>query len=217
MLEQTRRMFKLWRRVRDGTLLKSGDAMPDGPIRTEIERLLEEAAGSPCTRTGKAQALLKYRDALWTFVDVEGVAPTNNEAERALRHAVILRKLSFKTQSDRGSRFVERMLSAVDTLRKRERDVMGFLMDALAAKDTSLRRRRCCPSRRDPVERLPPEPVFHAATGPTEEPLPMLADGPIPKSRSTWASSACKSHPMRRARADCLRASRRASHRRPER
>ena len=108
------------------------------PIRAEIERLLDEASESPCTRTqGKAKALLKYRTALWTFVDVEGIPPTNNEAERALRHAVILRKLSFGTQSDRGSRFIERMLSAVDTLRKQDRDAMDFIMDALAAKVTT--------------------------------------------------------------------------------
>jgi len=138
LLEQTREMFKMWRRVRDGTLQHRTFKRRMVPIRAEIERLLDEAADSPCTRTqGKAKALLKYRSALWTFVDVEGVPPTNNEAERALRHAVILRKLSFGTQSDRGSRFIERMLSAVDTLRKQDRDVMDFLMDALDAKATT--------------------------------------------------------------------------------
>ena len=71
------------------------------------------------------------------WIAARGVPPTNNEAERALRHAVILRKLSFGTQSDRGSRFIERMLSAVDTLRKQDRDVMDFLMDALDAKATT--------------------------------------------------------------------------------
>ena len=137
LLEQTRKMFKLWRRVRDGTLRHRTFQRRMPPIRAEIERLLDEAAQSPCTRTqGKAKALLKYHGALWTFVDVEGIPPTNNEAERALRHAVILRKLSFGTQSDRGSHFIERMLSAVDTLRKQDRDVMDFLIDALAAKAT---------------------------------------------------------------------------------
>ena len=138
LLEQTREMFKLWRRVRDGTLQHRTFQRRMIPVRTENERLLDEAAQSACARTqGKAKALLKYRPALWTFVDVEGIPPTNNEAERALRHAVILRKLSFGTQSDRGSRFIERMLSAVDTLRKQDRDVMGFLMDALAANGTT--------------------------------------------------------------------------------
>ena len=77
-------MFKLWRRVRDGTLQHRTFKRRMVPIRTEIERLLDEAALSPCTRTqGKAKALLKYRDALWTFVDVEGIPPTNNEAYAA--------------------------------------------------------------------------------------------------------------------------------------
>jgi len=138
LLHQTREMFKLWKRVRDGTLQHRTFQRRMRPIREEIERLLEEAATSACTHTqGKAKAILKHRDALWTYVDVEGIEPTNNEAERALRHAVILRKLSFGTQSERGSRFIERMLSAVDTLRKQERDVLPFLMHALHAHRTT--------------------------------------------------------------------------------
>jgi len=46
--------------------------------------------------------------------------------------------LSFGTQSERGSRFIERMLSAVDTLRKQDRDVLGFLVDALHARSTDV-------------------------------------------------------------------------------
>jgi len=135
LLEQTRAMFVLVRRVRDGTLQHRTLQRQMKPIRIEIERLLRKAAASICAHTnGKAKALLKHRDSLWTFVDDPDIDPTNNEAERALRHAVILRKLSFGTQSDRGSRFIERMLSAVDTLRKQERDVLPFLIDALQAK-----------------------------------------------------------------------------------
>lgn len=137
LLAQTKKLFVLVRRVRDGTLQHRTLQRRMKPIRAEIERLLEEAAASPCVHTqGKAKAILKHRDALWTFVDDPQVEPTNNEAERALRHAVILRKLSFGTQSDRGSRFIERMLSAVDTLRKQDRDVLGFLMSALEAHAT---------------------------------------------------------------------------------
>lgn len=134
LLEQTKKMFVLVRRVRDGTLQHRTLQRRMKPIRAEIERLLEEAASSPCVHTqGKAKAILEHRDALWTFVDDPRIEPTNNEAERALRHAVILRKLSFGTQSKRGSRFIERMLSAVDTLRKQDRDVLDFLMAALQA------------------------------------------------------------------------------------
>ena len=51
----------------------------------------------------------------WTFVDVDGVEPTNNDAERALRHAAIWRKLSFGAPSESGNRFVETMLTAIET------------------------------------------------------------------------------------------------------
>jgi transposase len=137
LLEQTKKMFVLVRRVRDGTLQHATLQRRMEPIRAEIERLLEEAAMSPCVHTqGKAKAILEHRDALWTFVHDPAVEPTNNEAERALRHAVILRKLTFGTQSERGSRFIERMLSTVDTLRKQDRAVLGFLMDALHAEDS---------------------------------------------------------------------------------
>ena len=139
LLEQTKKMFVLVRRVRDGTLQHKTLQRRMKPIRAEIERLLEEAAASSCAHTqGKAKAILQNRDALWTFVDDPAIEPTNNAAERALRHAVILRKLSFGTQSDRGSRFIERMLSAVDTLRKQDRDVLPFLIDALQAKATDV-------------------------------------------------------------------------------
>jgi hypothetical protein len=78
--------------------------------------------------------LLKLEPALWTFVTVPGVEPTNNAAERALRRAVLWRRRSFGTQSAGGSRFVERVLTAVATLRQQDRDVLDYLTDlALAA------------------------------------------------------------------------------------
>ena len=64
---------------------------------------------------------------LWTFVRVEGVEPTNNDAERALRHGVIYRKLSGGTDSEAGSRFVERMLSVVATCRQQGINVLDYL------------------------------------------------------------------------------------------
>lgn len=72
------------------------------PIRVEIERLLEQAAASPCVHTqGKARAILDHRDALWTFVDDPTVEPTNNEAERALRHAAVSGSLCVTPSSTR--------------------------------------------------------------------------------------------------------------------
>ena len=71
---------------------------------------------------------------LGTFVRVEGVAPTHNHAERALRHGVIWRKTSYGTDGEPGSRFVERMLTVVATCRQRGRDVLGFLAACLRAR-----------------------------------------------------------------------------------
>ena len=66
-------------------------------------------------------------------MDVEGVGPTNNDAERALRHAVIWRKLSFGTQSDAGSRFVETMLTIIETCRQQHRNAFDYIATAVAA------------------------------------------------------------------------------------
>ena len=71
---------------------------------------------------------------LWRFAEVEGVAPDNNAAERALRHGVIWRKLSLGTASEAGSRFVERLLSVVETCRQRGRSVASYLTACFQAK-----------------------------------------------------------------------------------
>jgi transposase len=76
---------------------------------------------------------LKIESALWTFVDREGVEPTNNAAERALRRGVLWRRRSFGSQSQAGSRFVERILTAVTTLRQQHRDVLDYLTQACQA------------------------------------------------------------------------------------
>ena len=73
------------------------------------------------------------RDWPWTFVDEPGLEPTNNASERSLRHAVIWRKLSFGTQSERGSRFVERMLTVIETCRQQSRSAFEFLSTTIQA------------------------------------------------------------------------------------
>ena len=67
------------------------------------------------------------------FLRQEGVEPTNNAAERSLRHAVIWRKLSFGTQSANGSRFVETMLTVVETCRQQQRNAFEYLTRAVEA------------------------------------------------------------------------------------
>ena len=84
---------------------------------------------------GFCKGLWEHRQNLWTFVEVEGVEPTNNAAEQALRQVVIwVRKLSFGTQSSAGSRFVERMLTVVATCRRQKRNVFSWLVEAVEAR-----------------------------------------------------------------------------------
>ncbi len=82
---------------------------------------------------GQARAILKMEPALWTFVEVEGLEPTNNRAERALRPAVCLRKMSYGTHSQRGSQFIQRILTAVTSLKQQGRNVLEWLTEAMQA------------------------------------------------------------------------------------
>jgi transposase len=77
--------------------------------------------------------LLEGEEHLWTFLRVRGIEPTNNAAERALRHAVLWRKSSGGTASQWGSRFVERVLSAAATCRQQGRDVLEYLTGCFRA------------------------------------------------------------------------------------
>src|SRR5262249_10110285 len=75
--------------------------------------------------------LTKWWAALWTFARVEGVEPTNNVAERALRPAVLWRKSSFGCESEGGSRFAERLLTVAATCRQQGRPLLAFLVTAV--------------------------------------------------------------------------------------
>ena len=106
-MRPTKELFALWQKVRDGTISRHTFRQRMEPIRKQIEGYLLRGYFDARTH-GFCAELHAYRERLWTFVEVEGVEPTNNAAEQALRHAVIWRKLSFGTQSAAGSRFVER-------------------------------------------------------------------------------------------------------------
>ena len=128
LLDQTRRLFRQWTRCRDGTISHAGLKSSLGPTRRTVERLLLRGLRCRHPKTsGLCQELLHHRGWLWTFLDHDGIEPTNNASERALRHAVIWRKLSFGTQSASGSRFVETLLSVIETCRQQHRDVFGFV------------------------------------------------------------------------------------------
>ena len=138
LLTSVTQMFSLWHRVRDGTLSRGDFQVAMQPIQTRIGELLRQGAQLANEKTGRTCAkILKLDVALWTFVLVEGVEPTNNGAERALRRAVLWRRRSFCTQSADGSRFVERILTVVTTLRQQHRDVIEYLTEACAAANRS--------------------------------------------------------------------------------
>ena len=135
-LQLSRQVFAAWRSYQhehhDRDRLKAQIAL----IQTELRELLEQA--SPKTARNRwhrrfANNLLKVWPALWTFVTIEGIEPTNNPAERALRAPVIHRKISLGTQSDNGERFAERALSAASTCRQQHRSLFTYLNELLVA------------------------------------------------------------------------------------
>jgi transposase len=130
LMRPTKEVFVLWQKVRDGTLSRRAFRREMQPIRQRLESYLLRGYFEARTH-GFCKELWEHQEYLWTFVEVEGVEPTNNAAEQALRHAVIWRKLSFGTQSASGSRFVERLLSVIETCRRQDRDVFAWLVDAV--------------------------------------------------------------------------------------
>ena len=134
LLKQVKRLFTLWHKVRDGDLCRAQLQTALKPVRQKVKELLEAGARAGHKKTRNTCGnILKVERSLWAFVRAAGVEPTNNAAERALRRAVLWRRKSFGTQSAEGSRFVERILTAVATLRQQGRDVLAYLTDACRA------------------------------------------------------------------------------------
>jgi transposase len=132
----TKRLFKTWHAFCEhqdrGRLIREMK-----PIQDELRKLIEHAARKSMRNRQHrrfANNLLKLWPALWTFVTVNGVEPTNNAAERALRGPVISRKLSHGTQSDNGERFMERALSVSVTCRLQARSMFTYMRELLTAR-----------------------------------------------------------------------------------
>lgn len=137
------RMFKWWAWVEQGHRDRAWLMRKLPTLKRAVRAALEDGTRCGHAKTaGVCQEILGVFPALWTFVTVEGVEPTNNRAEQDLRPAVQMRKLSFGTDSARGSRFFERILTVVMTLRRQKR----ALLDWLAAAYEAFRLRRTQPS-----------------------------------------------------------------------
>jgi transposase len=133
-LSVERRVFELWHLFRGGGCRR--DLMDDAMVPLMFELLGILRSGLRCreSKTKRFCArLLKVYPALWTFVVVEGVEPTNNHVERVQRRAVLWRRRSFGCHSAAGCRFVERILTVVQTLRLQRRSVLQFLHEAILA------------------------------------------------------------------------------------
>jgi transposase len=127
-------VFTWWYRVRDGTMSRATFQRHLAELRPWVRSQLEAGSVCPCAKTaGACQEMLAVEPALWTFARVEGIEPTNNAAERALRHAVQWRKTSYGTDSEAGSRFVENILTVVATCRQQCRNVLEYLTGCLQA------------------------------------------------------------------------------------
>ena len=130
-----RKVFELWHGYRDGGLTWLQFTERIQPVRAGFRATLEKLTktGYPAS-VGTARTWLEHEPCLWRFAEQPGIEPTNNTAERALRHAVIWRKTSFGTQSDSGNRFVERVLTVAATLNQQGRSFTEFVADALSAR-----------------------------------------------------------------------------------
>lgn len=128
LLDLTDRIFDAWHQARADPAGRPGLSETIAPLQAEMRALLEAGQDQRAAKAaGLSRSLLQLWPALWTFVRVPGVEPTNNAAERALRPAVLWRKGSFGTQSDAGNLFVARLLSVAATCRQQQRPLLAYL------------------------------------------------------------------------------------------
>jgi transposase len=142
LLSLQQHLFGLWHRYKDGTIDWPALQHRCRPIRQAFEATLQQVVElgaqrserTPWARTVRTcRKLLKVRGALWTFLEIEGIEPTNNAAERALRQSVIQRKISHGVQSRQGAICRSRLLTVTTSLRQQGRDVWQFLEQAWIA------------------------------------------------------------------------------------
>ena len=130
MLEVEREVFKQWYRFREGRIDRAALLVALQPTQDKMRTLLEEGLKRGQSE-GFCRDLISLWPALWTFAEREGVEPTNNAAEQALRPVVLWRKGCFGAFSDWGNQFVERILSVSATCRQQGLNLVDTAVDAL--------------------------------------------------------------------------------------
>jgi transposase len=134
LLVWSRVLLHNWHKVRDGTISRAEFRRLAAQLRALIDALLDEGSDLPVRGMGGAcRNIVAHRDAMWRFVEEDGVEPTNNHAERELRGFVLWRKATLGSRSDRGDRFAANIKSVVHTCRKQGRPVLPYLRQAVHA------------------------------------------------------------------------------------
>ena len=134
-LEWVKELFALWHQYRRGELGWEELGIHMEFIRAGFHAQLEAGLEVADLKVQSFSVeLLEVESCLWLFSELAGLEPTNNNAERALRGAVIWRKTCFGSQSEVGERFVERLLTVEATCGKQQRSFVSYLKEALEAK-----------------------------------------------------------------------------------
>ncbi len=134
LLDYTGLVFQYWHDYQRGKLDQTTFVAWMSPVQQQIEAVLAQAVAAGIAGvSGSCADILEHRAALWTFVEHAGVEPTNNHAEREIRAFVLWRKRSFGTQSARGNKFAENLMTVAHTARKQQRNVLAFLTDCCCA------------------------------------------------------------------------------------
>lgn len=139
LLDYCRILFDYWHDLKAGHVSRTGFRQLMAPLRPQVELALERAVAANIDEvSGSCADILEHRAALWTFVEHEGVEPTNNHAEQQLRAFVLWRRRSYGTQSERGDHFAARLMTVAHTARKQGKNVLAFLTECCTAARTGV-------------------------------------------------------------------------------
>ena len=131
-LRIVKEIFAAWHRFQEGKVTRRKLQTLMESLQAHLNKALTEGAFGDDARVAKfCTNVLELESALWTFVTKEGVEPTNNHMERLVRRAVLWRRRSFDCNSTTGCRFVERILTVVQTCRLHGKNALRYLYDAV--------------------------------------------------------------------------------------
>jgi transposase len=134
LLDYTGLIFEYWHAFEGENITRAQLQQAMKPVRKNFEALLEKIVKAGLKDVcGSCEDILSHRNALWTFVHVPDVPPTNNHSERELRQFVLWRKRCFGSQSLRGNTFAERIQTAYRTCKKQSKSIFQFLTDCCTA------------------------------------------------------------------------------------